>query len=46
MIEIKLRLDGDWEIWQGGAIQHHGTLKSCGLFIKHNHLELEDNEEW
>ncbi|CAA0196723.1 hypothetical protein JIP32914_220040 [Tenacibaculum maritimum] len=45
MIEIKLRSDGDWEIWQGGAIQHYGTLKSCGLFVFQNHAELEEREE-
>lgn len=33
MIKLELRTDGDLELWQGGGLQHYGSLESCGRYI-------------
>ncbi len=42
MIELELK-NGVWEISHGGAIQHYGTLGSCGKYIQQH---AEEMEEW
>ena len=42
MIEIQLQNNGDWEVWQGGGLQHTGSLESCGKYIQRNSEELEE----
>ncbi|MDB0601095.1 hypothetical protein PL373_08035 [Tenacibaculum maritimum] len=44
MIKLELRTDGDWEVWQGGGLQHYGDLESCGRYIASNFEELEEWE--